>query len=77
MMKLQFRVMKQVILSLKENKMCIRDSPFVVGGGPCVYNAEPVADFFDFFVIGEGEEVDVYKRQILRRVKRIFMLLIN
>lgn len=33
------------------------DVPFVVGGGPCVYNVEPVADFFDFFVIGEGEEV--------------------
>lgn len=31
--------------------------PFVVGGGPCVYNVEPVADFFDLFVIGEGEEV--------------------
>lgn len=31
--------------------------PFVVGGGPCAYNPEPVADFFDFFVIGEGEEV--------------------
>ena len=33
------------------------DDPFVVGGGPCVYNVEPVADFFDLFVIGEGEEV--------------------
>ena len=33
------------------------DEPFVVGGGPCVYNVEPMADFFDFFVIGEGEEV--------------------
>ena len=33
------------------------DMPFIVGGGPCVYNVEPVADFFDFFVIGEGEEV--------------------
>ena len=31
--------------------------PFVVGGGPCVYNVEPVADFFDFFVVGEGEEI--------------------
>ena len=31
--------------------------PFVVGGGPCVYNTEPIADFFDFFIIGEGEEV--------------------
>lgn len=35
------------------------DAPFIVGGGPCVYNVEPVADFFDFFVIGEGEEVVV------------------
>lgn len=31
--------------------------PFVIGGGPCAYNPEPVADFFDLFVIGEGEEV--------------------
>ncbi len=40
--------------------------PFVVAGGPGVYNAEPLADFFDFFIIGEGEEVieeivDTYK----------------
>ena len=33
------------------------EEPFIVGGGPCVYNVEPMADFFDFFVIGEGEEV--------------------
>ena len=33
------------------------DEPFVVGGGPCVYNVEPVADFFDFFIVGEGEEI--------------------
>ena len=32
------------------------DMPFVVGGGPCVYNVEPMADFFDLFIIGEGEE---------------------
>ena len=32
-------------------------APFIVGGGPCVYNVEPVADFFDFFIVGEGEEV--------------------
>ncbi len=30
--------------------------PIVVGGGPCTYNAEPLADFFDVFSIGEGEE---------------------
>ena len=33
------------------------DEPFVVGGGPCVYNTEPIADFFDFFIVGEGEEL--------------------
>ena len=31
--------------------------PFVMGGGPCACNPEPLADFFDLFVIGEGEEV--------------------
>ena len=29
--------------------------PLVIGGGPCTYNPEPVADFFDLFYIGEGE----------------------
>jgi len=32
------------------------DCPIIIGGGPCTYNAEPVADFFDVFSIGEGEE---------------------
>ena len=27
------------------------EMPFIVGGGPCVYNVEPLADFFDFFII--------------------------
>ncbi|MDR2007253.1 MAG: TIGR03960 family B12-binding radical SAM protein, partial [Acidaminococcales bacterium] len=31
--------------------------PFVAGGGPCVFNPEPLADFFDFFIIGDGEEL--------------------
>nr|MBQ4318917.1 TIGR03960 family B12-binding radical SAM protein [Clostridia bacterium] len=30
--------------------------PIIIGGGPCAYNPEPVADFFDIFSIGEGEE---------------------
>ena len=32
------------------------DAPIIIGGGPCAYNAEPLADFFDCFSIGEGEE---------------------
>ncbi len=31
------------------------DDPIVIGGGPCAYNPEPIADFFDIFYIGEGE----------------------
>ncbi len=31
--------------------------PIIVGGGPCTFNAEPAADFFDCFVLGEGEEI--------------------
>ena len=31
------------------------DDPIVIGGGPCTYNPEPLADFFDLFYIGEGE----------------------
>ena len=41
--------------------------PFVIGGGPCTYNPEPLAPFFDMFYIGEGEAVyfdliDAYKK---------------
>jgi radical SAM family uncharacterized protein len=32
------------------------DMPIIIGGGPCTYNPEPVAEFFDIFSIGEGEE---------------------
>ena len=40
--------------------------PIVMGGGPCTYNPEPIAEFFDFFYIGEGETqhdtiLDTYK----------------
>ena len=31
------------------------DAPFVVAGGPCACNAEPLADFFDLLMLGEGE----------------------
>jgi radical SAM family uncharacterized protein len=30
--------------------------PLIYGGGPCAYNAEPIADMFDFFMLGEGED---------------------
>lgn len=33
------------------------DTPIIIGGGPCVFNSEPIAEFFDLINIGEGEEV--------------------
>ncbi|WP_286312089.1 TIGR03960 family B12-binding radical SAM protein, partial [Romboutsia ilealis] len=35
------------------------DDPFILVGGPCAYNVEPMADFVDIVVLGEGEEVNV------------------
>lgn len=42
------------------------EHPIVIGGGPCTYNPEPIADFFDLFYMGEGEVsydklLDLYK----------------
>lgn len=61
------------------------EHPIVIGGGPCTYNPEPLADFFDIFYIGEGETryedlISVYKEcksqklgreEFLRRAARI------
>ena len=48
------------MLELADMPLLARDRdesfPIVVGGGPCTYNPEPLADFFDVFSIGEGEE---------------------
>ncbi|MFH0802860.1 MAG: TIGR03960 family B12-binding radical SAM protein [bacterium] len=44
--------------------------PLVAGGGPCAFNPEPLADFFDFFVLGEGEEVIMEIAQVLREKKQ-------
>jgi len=35
------------------------EEPFVIAGGPCIFNPEPLADFLDFCIIGDGEEVMV------------------
>lgn len=60
---LQILDLSQIPLHASERT---EDDPFVIGGGPCAYNPEPLADFFDIFYIGEGETVydellDAYK----------------
>ncbi len=40
----------------KERKL---DDPFIMVGGPCAYNVEPLSDFVDIVILGEGEEVNL------------------
>ena len=42
----------------------------VVAGGPCVCNPEPLADFFDLFILGEGEEVNLELMDLYHRMKQ-------
>jgi radical SAM family uncharacterized protein len=60
---LQVLDLAQIPLEAKDRTW---DVPIVIGGGPCTYNPEPIADFFDLFYIGEGETqyralLDLYK----------------
>ncbi|MEE1255780.1 MAG: TIGR03960 family B12-binding radical SAM protein [Lachnospiraceae bacterium] len=55
------------------------DDPIVIGGGPCAYNPEPIADFFDLFYIGEGETqyralLDLYKECRAKGMSRVDFL---
>lgn len=42
----------------------------VVAGGPCVCNPEPLADFFDLFILGEGEEVNLELMDLYCEMKK-------
>ncbi len=42
----------------------------VIAGGPCVCNPEPLADFFDLFVLGEGEEVNLELMDLYHEMKQ-------
>lgn len=42
----------------------------VVAGGPCVCNPEPLADFFDIFILGEGEEVNLELMDLYNEMKK-------
>ncbi len=44
--------------------------PFVVAGGPCAYNPEPLYDIVDFFMLGEGEELMLEVMDAYREWKR-------
>ncbi|MDE7364968.1 MAG: TIGR03960 family B12-binding radical SAM protein [Ruminococcus sp.] len=42
----------------------------VVAGGPCVCNPEPLADFFDLFILGEGEELNLELMDLYNEMKK-------
>src|SRR5699024_4993103 len=79
---LQILELSQIPLHASERT---EEDPIVIGGGPCAYNPEPLAEFFDIFYIGEGETVydellDTYKawkksggsrKEFLRQAARI------
>ena len=53
-------------------KACNRTAlaPIVVAGGPCVCNPEPLVDFIDIFIIGEGEEVNLELMDLYAEMKK-------
>ncbi len=44
-------------------------APIVCAGGPCACNPEPLADFFDLFILGEGEEVNLELMDLYKKMK--------
>ena len=46
------------------------DSPLIVVGGPCAFNPEPLADFFDVALIGDGEEAVVELVKLVRQAQQ-------
>ncbi|MBQ3513671.1 MAG: TIGR03960 family B12-binding radical SAM protein [Lachnospiraceae bacterium] len=69
---LQILDLSQIAIYSKDRK---EEDPIVIGGGPCTYNPEPLADFFDLFYIGEGEVsyqqlLDLYKEKKAGKLNR-------
>jgi len=54
-------------LRTAERDACL---PLIIGGGPCAYNPEPLADFFDAFLLGDGEEAIIEIAAAVREAKR-------
>jgi len=64
------------ILSLSNIPLYAKDrpigSPLIIGGGNCVFNPEPLADFFDLFVVGEAENVMLEITKVAKKFKKSF-----
>lgn len=56
------------LLVLAEERKSL--TPLVVAGGPCVCNAEPLCDFIDLFIVGDGEEVNLELMRLMEQCKK-------
>ncbi len=57
----------QIPLLHKDRK---EEDPIIIGGGPCSFNPEPLVDFFDVFLIGDGEESQLEMLRVVKQGKR-------
>lgn len=64
---LQILDLSQIPLLAKERR---EEDPIVIGGGPCAYNPEPIAEFFDLFYIGEGETQYEPMMELYRNIRK-------
>ena len=70
---LQILDLAQIPLFAKDRT---KEDPIIIGGGPCTYNPEPLADFFDLFYIGEGETLhgclNIFRNDFCIRMRGIY-----
>lgn len=64
---LQILDLSQIPLLAKDRR---EEDPIVIGGGPCAYNPEPIAEFFDLFYIGEGETQYEPMMELYRNIRQ-------
>ena len=54
-----------------KDRITSKQIPLICAGGPCVFNPLPIADFIDFFSIGDGEELIIEKCETILRSKHL------
>ena len=64
---LQILDLSQIPLLAKDRR---EEDPIVICGGPCAYNPEPIAEFFDLFYIGEGETQYAPMMELYRNIRQ-------
>ncbi|UIJ37068.1 TIGR03960 family B12-binding radical SAM protein [Desulfobaculum bizertense] len=58
------------IKAAERAELPLSEAPLVMAGGGCTFNAEPIADFMDFMILGDGEEVQMSVLDLVGKAKR-------